>query len=73
MTYQSSGHEVKLPSGDEVKPRFWSIKDTGKLTGLGRSTIYNRIADGTLKSAKVGARRLILDESISALANPGAA
>jgi len=41
-----------------------SIKETERLTGLGRNTIFDLLADGRLRSAKIGARRLIIAASI---------
>jgi len=41
-----------------------SVKDAVRLTGLPRTTIYSLVRDGTLKSLKVGRRRLITTESI---------
>jgi excisionase family DNA binding protein len=41
-----------------------SIPEACRLTGLGRSTIYEAIAEKSLKSLKVGRRRLILVEAL---------
>jgi excisionase family DNA binding protein len=45
-----------------------SIKDTAKLLGLGRSTIYRLIGEGQLQSVKIGRRTLIKAASINRLA-----
>jgi excisionase family DNA binding protein len=42
-----------------VEPEAVSIPETCRITGLGRSTIYQMISDGTLPSIKIGKRRLV--------------
>jgi excisionase family DNA binding protein len=44
-------------SGPE--PEAVSIDETCRLTGIGRSKLYELIADGTLPSLKIGKRRLV--------------
>jgi excisionase family DNA binding protein len=46
---------------DEVTPlpRLASIKDWCRVSGMGRTTVYQRIASGELKAVKLGARVLI--------------
>jgi excisionase family DNA binding protein len=44
-----------------------TIRQAAEATGLGRTTIYTRIADGQLVTQKVGRRRLINVESLLAL------
>jgi|tagenome__1003787_1003787.scaffolds.fasta_scaffold20760758_1 excisionase family DNA binding protein len=41
-----------------------SVQDACRVAGLGRSTIYEAIARGALKSRKCGRRRLILREDL---------
>lgn len=50
-------------------PLAISIQDSCRLTGLGRTTIYDLIRTGRLRSLTVGRRRLVLYESIIALLN----
>jgi excisionase family DNA binding protein len=49
------------------------VDDACTITGLGRSTIYELIADGRLQSVTIGHRRLVLYSSIEALLQPQAA
>ena len=42
-----------------VEPEAVSIMQTCRITGLGRSTIYQMISDGMLPSIKIGKRRLV--------------
>ncbi len=41
-----------------------TISEAGQACGLGRSSIYELIRDGKLKSVKSGKRRLVVVESI---------
>ncbi|GGG27575.1 hypothetical protein GCM10007304_46740 [Rhodococcoides trifolii] len=41
-----------------------SINEAMSRTGLGRTSLFNRIATGEIKSVKVGKRRLIPDTAI---------
>ncbi len=43
-----------------------SIPEAAMATGLSRGTIYNRIADGSLRATKVVGRRLILRDDLEA-------
>ena len=44
-----------------------SVDETRAITGLGRTTIYELLNSGVLKSVKIGKRRLVVVESIQAL------
>jgi excisionase family DNA binding protein len=44
----------------------YRIDEAVKATGLGRSFLYERMAEGSLKSVKIGGRRLILQEDLMA-------
>ena len=44
-----------------------SISDTAKALGMGRTSIYEMIADGRLEAFKLGRRRLVKAESIRRL------
>jgi excisionase family DNA binding protein len=56
-------------------PRLVSVTvgDACQITGLGLTTIYELIGAGTLKTAKVGRRRLVMYASIEALLEQSAA
>jgi excisionase family DNA binding protein len=45
----------------------YTVNDTCAATGLGRSSIYELIAAGKLKSVRLAGRRLILSESLHEL------
>jgi predicted DNA-binding transcriptional regulator AlpA len=44
-----------------------SIPETGEKIGVGRTSVYALINEGRLKSVKIGARHLVVDESIEKL------
>ena len=46
-----------------------SIPDAGKALALGRSKIYDLIAEGRLETVTIGRRRLVRVESVKALAD----
>jgi excisionase family DNA binding protein len=47
-------------------PLAVSVREGCRLTGLGRTSIYGAMSAGELSFIKVGKRRLILRESITA-------
>ena len=49
---------------EETNKIAYRIDEAVKASGLGRTFLYERIADGTLKSIKVGGRRLIMREDL---------
>jgi excisionase family DNA binding protein len=51
----------------DIQRRALSVLETARSTGLSRSSIFRAIADGRLKTLKVGSRRLIRPEAIEAL------
>ena len=48
-------------------PRAYRVKDFCKAFGLSRSTVYNLIADGRLRSVLIAGRRLIPADAAEAL------
>jgi excisionase family DNA binding protein len=59
--------------GSEVPPRAYRIDDFCRSFGVGRTTVYALLKNGTLRSVKIGRRRLITADSGEALLSPGAA
>jgi excisionase family DNA binding protein len=54
-----------LPTADGVlQPLALSIRQACAVAGVSRSTLYEEIAAGRLKSVRIGARRLILVEDL---------
>jgi excisionase family DNA binding protein len=49
------------------QPILVSIEDTQKILSLGRSSIYELLAEGSLRSVKLGKRKLVLQSSIEEL------
>lgn len=55
------------------RPRAYGVRDFCKAYGVSRSTAYNLISDGTLKSVRIAGRRLIPADAAEALLHGGAA
>jgi excisionase family DNA binding protein len=56
-------------SEPELKPITVTVDRGMKLSGLGRTKIYELIGNGTIKTITVGRRRLIVYSSLEELAN----
>ena len=54
------------------EPRAYSIGETAELCGVSRATLYRLLAQGKIRSIKIGTRRLIRDDQINALLAGGA-
>lgn len=50
----------------------YTVQETTQIYPFCRATVYNLIRNGTLKSIKVGAKRIILASSLDELAGGGA-
>jgi excisionase family DNA binding protein len=50
--------------GAEALPRLLSIPQTCRLLGVGRSSLYQMMASGHVRSVKIGRRRLVPREAI---------
>ena len=68
-------HTTTPPTSGAGLPRLLSIKQAVYQLGLGRSSIYELLAAGKLRSVKIGRRRCIpreaIDELIAGLASQG--
>lgn len=67
-----SGTDDKPKSRTRAEPLSYTIAGAMEATGLGRSTLYNLMGEGTLSKLKVGRRTLIRADSIRALIGAGA-
>ncbi len=54
-------------STTEVEPRAYRVQDFCRAYGLSRSTVYNLINSGKLRSVRVAGRRLIPADAAEAL------
>jgi excisionase family DNA binding protein len=52
---------------EPLKPISVTVDDTCRITGLGRTKVYEPIGEGVLKTVAIGRRRLVLYTSIEAL------
>ena len=53
-----------VPATDVVRPITVTIATARKISGLGATTLWARIGDGTLQTVRIGRRRLINYESL---------
>ncbi|MQF70456.1 helix-turn-helix domain-containing protein [SAR202 cluster bacterium AD-812-D07_MRT_10900m] len=56
-------------SGVATERLAYTPEQTRRLLGLGRTTMYNRIADGTIPSVRIGSRILIPKRALEQLLN----
>jgi excisionase family DNA binding protein len=54
-----------------IEPKAFTVKESGRITGLGKTKLFALINDGTLKSVKIGRRRLIYADSVDRLLETG--
>lgn len=47
-----------------MEPIALSVADAVKVAGVGKSTLYEAMADGRLETRKIGRKRLILTRSL---------
>lgn len=68
----SSAEAMRNARRQPPKPIAVTVADACHITGLGRTKVYELIAQQKLKAVAVGRRRLVLVESIEALLRPTA-
>lgn len=54
-------------STNPIKPATMTIRKACEYSGLGSSTIYNKIKEGSLSIRKIGRRTLITTASLDAM------
>jgi excisionase family DNA binding protein len=62
--------EADATQAPTLKPLTVTVKQARSLSGLGCSTLYKLMADGTLMRRKIGSRTLINYESLERLLAP---
>jgi excisionase family DNA binding protein len=60
--------KIILSNSSEEK-RAFHVKEAARVYGWSRSTLYKMMKDGTLRTVKVGGRRLIPRDALEALLN----
>jgi excisionase family DNA binding protein len=63
--------DARLLTGPITKPICVTVSAAIQLSGLGRTTIYELMQNGTLSSVRIGAKRLIHLSSLEALLSAG--
>jgi hypothetical protein len=64
------GPNAPHPVEGATKPLTVTVATTRKISGLGNTTIWGLIKNGTLKTIRIGRRRLILYSSLETLLSP---
>jgi excisionase family DNA binding protein len=60
--------ESRIDVRPNVEKRIWvTPKEAIRISGIGRTRLYELLADGSIKSIKVGGKRLISYASIETL------
>ena len=70
MNLEQSTPQRRPSRRSAPRPIAVPIDGTCRITGLGRTKIYELIAGGKRKSVTVGRRRLVVYDSIEALLQP---
>jgi excisionase family DNA binding protein len=58
------------PTRGDIKPLWVSPREAELLIAMGHTRLYELLRDGTLKSIKIGRKRLISYASLEALGEP---
>lgn len=58
---------MSIPIGERIS---CSVKDACQFTGIGKTTMFELMSDGTVKNKLVRGRRLVLVESLVDLVTP---
>ena len=58
---------IRRSRRETPKPLSTTVDDACRITGLGRTKIYELIGEGKLKTKTIGRRRLVIYASIEAL------
>jgi excisionase family DNA binding protein len=56
----------KVSSRDKIEPLAVSAGEAARLAGVSRTTLYQALRSGSLRSLKIGNRRLITIEALRA-------
>jgi excisionase family DNA binding protein len=70
LTVDRKSRELARMTTDErtrLEPLTVTVQEARRLTGLGNTTIYKLIGQGKLRTTKIGARTLVIYQSIKAL------
>jgi excisionase family DNA binding protein len=57
----------------DARPLAVSVKTACKLTGIGRTLMFELIKDGRIRTVKIGRRRVVIYASLETLCSEGAA
>jgi excisionase family DNA binding protein len=69
MKQQPIGADNTIPAGGSPAraPVWVTVKEAARISGIQRTRLYELFAQGTIKSIKIGGKRLVSFASIEAL------
>lgn len=57
---------MATPKTTSMEPLAVSVEEAARISGIGRTKLYNLLTSGAIKSRKVGTRRLVIVWSLRA-------
>ena len=60
-----------MTAEESLQPRLYSIRAAATVLGVGRTTAWKFVSDGTLESVNIGGLRMIRAESLHNLVTAG--
>jgi excisionase family DNA binding protein len=72
MKQQPIGADHTISAGKSPAGPVWvTVKEAARISGIQRTRLYELFAEGTIKSIKIGGKRLVSFASIEALGADG--
>ena len=62
--------EMRDAAAPQGPPRLMEVPEAAAALHISRATLYERIGDGSIRSVKVGGRRLVPESEIARVASP---
>jgi excisionase family DNA binding protein len=56
-------------TAENISPRLWTVEQVQERLSIGRSTVFDLLGSGRLRSVKVGRRRLVSEAALSEFIN----
>jgi len=61
-----------MQNHEQTQPLAVTVREACRLTGIGRTLLYDMIRDGRVKALRLGRRRLVTTASLNALIDKAA-
>jgi excisionase family DNA binding protein len=66
LTTGERRRSMALPKTSSMEPLAVSVEEAERISGIGRTKLYELLSSGAIKSRKVGRRRLVIVWSLRA-------